>query len=122
MRRRASAARAGRLPAVLGPGQIRQVRLAAAGAGLGTWHGITTAPAVAGAHIRSGLRVQPADPAIEAPTRTTVASRDERQPEGADLRRGAGVPLVSVQSEGLAHCGDSRGVGEGKAEAHYQGW
>jgi len=77
MRRRASAARAGRLPAVPGSGQIRQVRLVAAGAGLGTWHGITTAPAVAGAHIRSGLGMQPASTAIEAPTRTIVASRDE---------------------------------------------
>jgi hypothetical protein len=50
MRGRASAVRAERLRAVPGPGQIRQVRLVPAGAGLGTWHGITTASAVAGAH------------------------------------------------------------------------
>ena len=31
------------MPAAPGPGQIRQVRPLAAGAGLGTWHGITTA-------------------------------------------------------------------------------
>ena len=79
MRWRASAVQAERLQAAPGPGQIRQVRLVAAGAGLGTWHGITTVSAVAGARIRSGLGVQPASPAIEAPTRTIVASRDERQ-------------------------------------------
>ena len=67
-----------RLPAAPGPGQIRHVRPVAAGAGLGTRHGITTAPAVAGAHIRSALGMQPASTAIEAPTRTIVASRDEQ--------------------------------------------
>jgi hypothetical protein len=78
MRWRASAVRAERLRAVPGPGRIRQVRLVPAGAGLGTWHGITTASAVAGAHIRSGLGMQPTSTTIEASTRTIVASRDER--------------------------------------------
>jgi hypothetical protein len=75
MRWRASAVRAERLRAVPGPGQIRQVRLVPAGAGLGTWH----QDSVGGrwSAYAPGLGMQPTSTAIEAPTRTIVASRDE---------------------------------------------
>src|SRR5690349_14819443 len=64
-----------RLRAVPGRGQVRQVRLVAAGAGLGTWHH----DSVGGRWSAYTLRawVQPASTAIEAPTRTIVAGRDE---------------------------------------------
>ena len=46
---------------------------------LGSAHGIRTAPAVGRTHRRSGLGMQPASTAIEAPTRTIVAAVTSRQ-------------------------------------------
>jgi deazaflavin-dependent oxidoreductase (nitroreductase family) len=59
------------------PGRARSGKFGWCLPALGSAHGITKASAVAGAHIRSGLGMQPTSTAIEAPIRTIVASGDD---------------------------------------------